>query len=212
MNKALFSSLSNPARWGAFKIAGIYLLMGSVWILFSDRVVERIALNKEMLTTLSLYKGWGYVTVTALLLYWFIQRHTSSLHDSEKQLQVVINALPVLISYIDKNQHYRFANEAYEEWFGQKAQGKHIEALVGQAAYQKTSKYIDKALKGEMVSYETEILDHDGDERFVSATYVPDIADNGQVKGFFTLVQDISEQKEAREKLRLWADAFEGCA
>ena len=46
----------------------------------------------------------------------------------------------------------------------------------------------------------------------MSATYVPDIATNGQVKGFFSLVQDISEQKEAREKLRQWADAFEGCA
>jgi len=212
MNKEPFSSFSNPAKLGAFKIAGIYLLIGSVWILFSDRLVERIALNKEMLAALSLYKGWGYVIVTALLLYWLIQRHTSSQHASEKQLQVVINALPVLISYIDKTQHYRFANEAYEEWFGAKAQGSYIEELVGDATYQKTSKYVDKVLKGETVSFETEILDHDGGERFISATYVPDIADNGQVKGFFTLVQDISEQKEAREKLRLWADAFEGCA
>lgn len=212
MNKGPFSSFSNPVSWGAFKIAGVYLLLGSAWILFSDRVAERIALNKEVLATLSLYKGWGYVIVTALLLYWLIQRHISRLHASEKQLHVVIDALPILISYVGKNQRYQFANEAYEEWFGEKAEGKHIEEVVGQATYQKTSKYIDKVLNGETVSYETEILDHDGGERFVSATYVPDIANNGQVKGFFTLVQDISEQKEAREQLRLWADAFEGCA
>ena len=163
-----------------------------------------------MLASLSLYKGWGYVIVTAFLLYWLIQRYTSRLHASEKQLQVVINALPVLISYIDKNQHYQFANKSYEEWFGEKAQGKHIEEVVGQAIYQKTSKYIDKVLQGETVTYDTEILDQDGRERFVNATYVPDIAANGWVKGFFSLVQDISEQKEAREKLRQWADAFEG--
>ncbi|HEX9385746.1 MAG TPA: PAS domain S-box protein [Anaerolineales bacterium] len=212
MNKPTSSLLSSPLKWGAFKIAGIYLLIGSLWILFSDRLAERIALNKEMLVSLSLYKGWGYVIVTAFLLYWLIQRYTSRLHASDKQLQLVINALPVLISYIDKNQRYQFANEAYEEWFGEKAQGKHIEEVVGQATYQKTSKYIDKVLKGETVTYETEILDQDGEERFVSATYVPNIAANGQLRGFFTLVQDISEQKEAREKLRQWADAFEGCA
>ena len=118
MNKRPLSSLSSPFYSGAFKIAGIYLFIGSLWILFSDRVAERIASNTEMLTTLSLYKGWGFVIVTAFLLYWLIQGHTGRLHASEKQLQVVINALPVLISYIDKNRYYQFTNEAYEEWFG----------------------------------------------------------------------------------------------
>jgi len=80
MNKNLLSSLSRHLNRGAFKIAGLYVLLGSLWILFSDRAAERIAVNKEMLATLSLYKGWGYVIVTALLLYWLIQLHTSSLH------------------------------------------------------------------------------------------------------------------------------------
>jgi PAS domain S-box len=212
MNNRPFSSLSSPLRWGAVKIAGLYLLIGSLWILFSDRLAERIALNKEMLASLSLYKGWAYVIVTAFLLYWLIQRDTGRLHASEKQLQVVINALPVLISYVDKNRHYQFTNEAYEEWFGEKAQGKRIEELIGEATYQKISKYVDKALNGETVFYETEIPYQDGGERFVSATYIPDIQTDGQVRGFFALVQDISEQKESKEKLRQWADAFEGCA
>jgi PAS domain S-box-containing protein len=212
MNNQPLFSLSRALNWGAFKIAGLYLLIGSLWILFSDRLAERIALDKEMLASLSLYKGWTFVIVTAFLLYWLIQRHMGRLHASEKQLQVVINALPVLISYIDKNRYYQFTNEAYEEWFGEKAHGKRIEELIGEATYQKISKYVDKALNGETVFYETEIPYQDGGERFVSATYVPDIETDGQVRGFFALVQDISEQKEAKEKLRLWADAFEGCA
>ncbi len=212
MNKRPLSSISSPLYWGAFKIAGIYLLIGSLWILFSDRLAERIALNTEILTTLSLYKGWGFVIVTAFLLYWLIQGHTGRLHASEKRLQVVIDALPVLISYIDKNQHYQFANEAYEEWFGEKAEGKHIEEVVGHETYQKVLKHIDKVLSGETAAYETTISDRDGSERFVSATYVPDLDLDGHVRGFFALVQDISEQKEAKEKLRQWADAFEGCA
>ena len=212
MNKRPLSSLSSPLYWGAFKIAGIYLLIGSLWILFSDRLAERIALNTEILTTLSLYKGWGFVIVTAFLLYWLIQGHTGRLHASEKRLQVVIDALPVLISYIDKSQHYQFANEAYEEWFGEKAEGKHIEEVVGHETYQKALKHIDKVLSGETAAYEATISDRDGSERFVSATYVPDLDLDGHVRGFFALVQDISEQKEAKEKLRQWADAFEGCA
>jgi PAS domain S-box-containing protein len=211
MNKRLLSS-TDPLTSGAFKIAAIYLLIGSLWILFSDRLAERIAINKEVLANLSLYKGWAYVIVTAVLLYWLVQRQIGKLHASQMQLQVVINALPVLISYIDKNQRYQFSNEAYEEWFGERAEGKHIEELVGQETYQKAAKYVDQVLSGETVTYETEIPHQDGGERFVSATYIPDIAANGEVIGFFTLVQDISEKKEAEEKLRQWADAFEGCA
>ena len=212
MNNRPLSSLSSPLNRGAFKIAGLYLLIGSLWILFSDRVAERIVLNKEMLATLSLYKGWGYVIVSAFLLYWLIQRHTGRLEVSEKQLHVVINALPALISYVDKNRRYQFNNEAYHEWFGEEAQGRHIEEVLGQQAYTKISKYVDRALSGETVYYETEIPYQDGGERFVNATYIPDIAANGQVRGFFALVQDISEQKESKEELRQWADAFEGCA
>jgi PAS domain S-box-containing protein len=201
MNKSLLSSLSGYPNWEALKITGIYLILGSVWILFSGR-----------LATISPYKDWGYLLVTALLLYWLINRFASRLQANIKQLHLLINALPALISYVDSNRHYQFTNESYREWFGEKAQGKYLEEALGQAAYQKISKYVDRALSGETVYYETEIPYQDGGARFVNATYIPDVAANGQVKGFFALVQDISEQKEAREKLRQWADAFEGCA
>jgi PAS domain S-box-containing protein len=212
MNKRPLSALSSTLRWGALEIAGIYLIVGITWILFSDRMAARVALNEGMLATISLYKGWAYVLVTALLLYWLIQRHTTRLRASEMRLQQVIDALPALISYVDKDRRYQLANEAYEEWFGEEPQGKHMDEMLGQIAYQKISKYVDKVLKGETTYYETEIPYRDGGERYVNATYVPDVAPNGQVRGFFALVQDLTERKQAREEVRQWADAFEGCA
>lgn len=201
MNKSPLSSLSGHPNLEVLKITGIYLILGSAWILFTGR-----------LATIGPYKDWGYLLVSAILLYWLVNRLSSRLQTNVRQLHLVINALPALISYVDSNRRYQFTNEAYQEWFGEKAQGKYLVETLGQAAYQKISKYVDKALSGETVFYETEIPYQDGGARFVNATYIPDIAGNRQVKGFFALVQDISEQKEAREKLRQWADAFEGCA
>ena len=37
--------------------------------------------------------------------------------ESEEKLRSIADALPVLISYVDKDQIYRFANKAYETWF-----------------------------------------------------------------------------------------------
>ena len=211
MNKRRSTSLAHALHWGALEIAGIYFVVGALWILFSDQIAARVALNEEMLAIISLYKGWAYVLITALLLYGLIQRHTARLHASEMQLKRILDALPALISYIDKDQQYRFTNSAYQDWFEGEVVGKHIQEVVGMPAYQSISKYIYRVLGGEVVRYESEVLLPDG-ERFVSAIYVPDIDVHGRVEGFFALVYDVSKQKQTLEEQRQWADAFEGCA
>jgi PAS domain S-box-containing protein len=211
MNKRPFPSLAVVPHRGAVEIAGIYLILGGAWISFSDQVAARIAVNEEMLATISLYKGWGFVLVTALLLYWMVRRLTSALQASEQQLHRVIDAVPAFISYVGADLHYQLTNKIYEEWFEEKAEGKHIKDVLGRAAYEVVSKRIDKALRGETISYETEVPIY-GQERFFHITYVPDMETDGRVKGFFVLALDRTEQKQAEEERRLWADAFEGCA
>ena len=211
MNKHPFPVLAATLNWGALEIAGIYFILGGAWILFSDEIAARIAVNEEMLTRISIYKGWGFIVVTALLLYWMIRRLTSALQESEQQLHRVIDAVPAFISYVSTDLHYRFTNKIYREWFDEKAEGKHIEEVLGKAAYQVVSKQIDRALKGETISYETEVPIRD-QERFFHITYVPDVQMDGRVKGFYVLALDRTEQKQAEEERRLWADAFEGCA
>jgi len=211
MNKRSFPPVLAALHWGALQIAGIYLILGGTWILFSDRLAARVAVNTEMLATISLYKGWGYVLVTALLLFWMIQRHTASLRASELQLQRVIDALPAFIAYVGADRRYRFTNKTYEERYNQKAEGKHIEELIGEAAYSAIAGYVEKALAGQVVNYETDIPFEDV-ELFMAVTYIPDLAEDGRVKGFFVLAQDRTAQRQAEEERRLWADAFEGCA
>jgi len=211
MNKYQTPRLPKNHNWGAIEIAILYLFIGGLWILLSDRAAASIARDQEMLTTIGLYKGWGYVLVTALLLYWLIQRNTAVVRASKAQLQQITDALPVLISYVDKDRRYQFTNRTYEEWFGDSTRGKAVEEVIGNTAYQTISEYIEKALQGEPVTYESAISYSLG-ERFIHATYVPDKAADGRVKGFFALVQDITENKQARDELRQWADAFNGCA
>ena len=73
----------------AFQITAIYLLIGGLWILFSDRFAEAIARNEQMLTTVSTFKGWFYVLVTGLLLYWLIHRSNSRIQRDAAELQVL---------------------------------------------------------------------------------------------------------------------------
>ena len=106
------SAAFSNRNWGPLKTAGLYLLVGGLWILFSDQLVAQITSDPVLLTKISLYKCWGYVFVTALLLYWLIRRQNTALRGGEEQLRLITDALPALISYVDADKRYQFSNKA----------------------------------------------------------------------------------------------------
>ena len=104
---------------GAFRIAFIYLVIGGLWILFSDKIAEAIAQDRSTLTTISTLKGWGYVIVTALLLYWLIQRHTIALRRSQEEYMVLLNTLDGIVWEADANTFvFSFASQQAERLLG----------------------------------------------------------------------------------------------
>jgi len=55
------------------KICLTYLVLGVLWIYFSDQLVYLLAgSNSAAFQTMSTYKGWFYVAITTLLLYYLI--------------------------------------------------------------------------------------------------------------------------------------------
>lgn len=51
-----------------------YIIMGVLWIMLSDKVVEYIVDDAEALKQLQLYKGWFYVFVTGAIFFLIIRR------------------------------------------------------------------------------------------------------------------------------------------
>lgn len=124
--------------------------------------------------------------------------------ESEHELQILTDALPVLISYIDSQERYRFVNKAYEDWFGRSRDeilGRSVREVVGDAAYDIAKPMIERALAGERFSDERFMPYKDGGGREVSLGYVPRISADGQAEGYYVLVQEIGERKRAERAL-----------
>lgn len=122
----------------------------------------------------------------------------AALRRSEEQLRLITNALPVLIAYVDKEQRYRFNNQAYEDWLGQTPaaiHGCHLKEVWGEDCYQRMHSHVKAALSGHVVTYENEIILRDGISRSVNVTYIPHVDEQKTVKGFFSLASDISDRK-----------------
>ncbi|KFE67932.1 CHASE domain-containing protein [Hyalangium minutum] len=124
---------------------------------------------------------------------------------SAEQLQTITDTLPALVAYVDAQQYYRFANRAYETWFGRKPQevvGKTIQEFVGEKIYARFQEPILRALAGETVRFEGELPRKDGQKLFIQSSYIPERDEHGQVRGFVVLAFDITERKQAEEAVR----------
>ncbi|MGK7935583.1 MAG: PAS domain S-box protein [Xenococcaceae cyanobacterium] len=122
-----------------------------------------------------------------------------SLQRSEEQLRLITDALPILIAYTDNQQRYLYNNRTYEIWFGRPCstlRGLHTRELFGEENYQKMLPYIKIALAGKPVTFEIQTTDEHQNTAWLNATYIPDLDVDGQVKGFFSMVEDITDRKE----------------
>lgn len=119
----------------------------------------------------------------------------------EAELRRVTDAVPMLISYVDRDHIYRFANAAYRDWFDidpQDMVGRHVESMIGEKAYADRKASIDRGLAGETFTAETDMPRADGSVRRLEVRYVPHFEPDGSVPGVHILGIDIQEHA-ARE-------------
>jgi PAS domain S-box-containing protein len=132
------------------------------------------------------------------------QRVSEALRQSEQQLRLITDSVPAQIAYIDANQRYLFANASYERWFGKapaEVIGQTVREVLGENAFARVRPYIERTLAGEAVAFEDVIPYAIGGDRAVYATYTPYRDEQGRIRGFFTLVNDVTEQKNAERTL-----------
>jgi len=100
-------------------------------------------------------------------------------------LRLVIDSLPGLVVYVDRDYCYRFANLAYSEWFRRpdlNFEGQKVAEVIGETGFNQIRERIDRALAGEEVEFERRIRYADR-ERDVHLTYVPDRGPDGVFRG-----------------------------
>jgi diguanylate cyclase (GGDEF)-like protein/PAS domain S-box-containing protein len=128
----------------------------------------------------------------------------AALRESEERLRLIANNVPALISYVDRDQRYRFSNRTYDGWFGiahERMEGRTVAEVFGDEAYGRMRTHIEKVLAGANVEFELPIGEATG-RRTLQVACVPHFGKDNEVLGFYVLANDVTQLKRAQEDLR----------
>jgi PAS domain S-box-containing protein len=134
------------------------------------------------------------------------ERAQEALRESEHRLRLVTDNVPALISYVDKDERYKFNNAGYKEWFGVEAQamaGKHMREVLGEENYRIRRPYVQAVLRGERVRFEAPTPHRVLGRRDTELIYIPDQGPDGQVRGFYVMAHDVTERKRTAQELEM---------
>ncbi len=143
-------------------------------------------------------------------------RLAAELRASEQRLRAITDNMPAIIVQIDAEQRYAFVNAAFCQTFGLAPEaviGRRISEVIDSRLYDGIRPHIEAALRGEHVTFEAGIEVND---RYIyrQANYIPDVAPDGSVHGFYSMTYDISELQAAKLELARLAqhDSLTGLA
>ncbi len=176
-----------------FGVAGLLFsfshLWGALWwLLHALRLLAYLVVLRYVA---GMYRGMQ-AAQEALLVH--------RLQQSEAQMRLVTDALPVLVSFIERDGRYGYVNRSYTEWFGlppEQLLGRTVRDVLGEAAYAAVGPLIEKALAGETLTFEQVMPYAHGPVRYIRASYMPQRNARGEVEGVVALVQDITPERRA---------------
>lgn len=204
----------------ALFIALLYLCLGILWIIASDRVLMLFFDETVLLSRFQTIKGISYVTVTAVLLFLLIKNAFRNLiqlsRELEKQqekhrqtashVQAIIDASPLAIFDLHPDGRVKSLwNSAAEKMFGWKA-----EEAIGRPLpiipKEKTEEFDElrkRVFSGESLSgIELVRYTKQGTPIHISLATAPIADSRGQVRSIMSVVADITGRKLWEEKLQ----------
>ena len=123
---------------------------------------------------------------------------------ANRHMRLLVDRVQSMLAYWDRDLICRFANPAYEAWFGvnpDRLIGTSIRDLLGAELFAMNEPYMIKALAGERQLFERILPGPDGVQRHSLTEYIPDLLD-GVVRGFMVQVTNVTEMKQMQAALR----------
>ena len=188
--------------------------LGGETVVFNRQTIEGPNAGKWLRAHyMPLRDGTGAVAGVIVLLVDIQQLKDAeaALEEQRKQVQLVVDNIGVPMSYIDRDWRFRFANQPGIDWLiadTAAALGKRVNEMFDAATMEVITPEIEAAFRGEKRTYERLARLQDGRERWVRVHLVPDFAEDGTVRGLYSLMIDVDRDHQLVQALERQVQEF----
>ncbi len=205
------------------QIALIYWVIGMVWIYASDRFFSIFTNDSVVLTKIQHYKGWLFVTVSAIIIDVLIRRYGKILQSSQRQLieneerlRLALRTTRQGVVDIDLQTNEIIFNDFYLEILGyQSIPEKNLEFLKNSIEPQdleKTYEEVRKVIRRRDSELNLEFRQRSDSGEWLWISFVGQFIEwskDGKPLRILGMVSDISKEKEKERKKVLFDRIFE---
>jgi two-component system cell cycle sensor histidine kinase/response regulator CckA len=201
----------------AFKIVGIYLSVGLLWILLSDTILEWLLPRSSAYNNVQIAKGCLFVLLTGWVLYLLLRRgmnERSEYQESIASLARIVESSADAVISKSLDGTVTSWNKAAEKIFGYTA-----EEIVGQSIYilfqaekgEETRQILKRIKEGQSVArFETVCLSKEGKAIDVSFTLSPIRDAEEKITGISIIGRDETINKKMAEALKQSEQDYHG--
>jgi PAS domain S-box-containing protein len=191
----------------------LYLLIGSLWILFSDRMVMVTFQDPQVITYVQTFKGWFYVFGSGVLIFFLLKQALGNLQRKEKALRsqkmmqenfLAQHFQPLWKS--DKMGNCVFFNDKWLEFTGFAVPSEKPFAWLDAIHPDDKPLCIEKFSQGfisrSFFELEYRLKVNNSQYVWVLNTCMPYYEADGEFDGFFGFYQDLQDKKLLQEKYK----------
>jgi len=190
------------------------MIFGGLWIIFSDQLIYSIIDDPEYLTRAQTYKGWFFILITGFLLYVLVQSNNTylgnainDLNESRNRFRDTFEQAAVGIAHHTRGRNWLRINNRTCELLGYSQEElltKNFEEILHPEDV-KITRDLDQKLLSKNIEYyrsEQRYIRKDGSVlEAITTKSLANKEDDDSVY-FITIIEDISKQKEAENKLK----------
>ncbi|MDR9418516.1 sensor histidine kinase [Gracilimonas sp.] len=192
-----------------------YLLVGALWIQFSDQIVLDVLDDPELITQVQSYKGWFFVLMSGIVIFLLIKKNNSLLGDviselekSRDKFKATFDFAPLGIAHHRPNENWIQVNQTLCDLLGYRKEELlqlGFEDFIHPDDLKAGRKLDSKLAKQEMNSYKIEKRYQKKDGSYfpgrVSKSVVTSKGRESQ-DYMVVMLEDITKQKEAQNALK----------
>jgi two-component system sensor kinase FixL len=147
----------------AFRVAAIYTVIGALWVLLSDKVLGVMVADLQTIIALESYKGWVFVLLTGILIYYLVDtqagisaKFQQQLRERDGELRLTFQNAPTAIITFDMQGRFLSVNQSACELFGyteQELRGVSYKEITHEEDAAESDQLLQQCARGDLKTY-----------------------------------------------------------